>query len=99
MPARRIGIQVAADKIQLAYAALELGNGVGNGHSRRLRQLAHADKILGIQVDHALDEIVVRARPGARDRLVAEVMTHGRSAGREEGEIRAALLLDRKSVV
>src|SRR5205814_6854554 len=32
--ARRIGIQVAADEIQLAYAALELGGAVGDGHSR-----------------------------------------------------------------
>src|SRR5207244_13653958 len=82
VPTRRIGIEVAADEIQLPHAALELCNRVRNGYSGRLRQLAHTDEILGIQVDHAFDEIVVRASPGAGDRLVADVMPHGRGAWR-----------------
>ena len=95
----RIRVQVAADEVQLPDAALELGDRVRDGHSGGLRQLADTDEILRVQVDHALDEVVVGARPGARDGLVAEVMPHGRGARREHGEIRAALLLQPQLVL
>ena len=67
-------------------------------HAGRLRQLADAGEVVGIQVDDAFDEIVAGARPRQRDRLVADVMTHGRGARREQREISAAFALQPKLI-
>ena len=49
--ARRIGVQVAADEAELLDAALELGDAVRGRDAGRLRQLADADEVLGVQRD------------------------------------------------
>ena len=62
-------------------------------HPGRLRQLAHADEIVGIQRDHAMDEIVADAAPIAAGALGADVVRHGRGARRENRDVRAARAL------
>ena len=92
--ARRIGIEVAADEAELAHAALRArATELRDRHAGRLRQLADADEVLGIQIDDALDQVVAGARPGLRDRLVADVMRHRRRARREDRDVGAALAL------
>src|SRR6185437_848789 len=73
--------------------ALELVHGIGDRHSRRLRELTDAGEVFGVEVDDPLDEVVVGAGPGGRHLLIADVMTHRRGAWREEREIAAALSL------
>ena len=55
MPARRIGIEIAADEIELADAALELADAIPRRHARRLRQLADADEILREKLAYAAE--------------------------------------------
>src|SRR5262249_20741952 len=97
--AGRIGIEVAADEAKLVHAALELDDRMLDGHARRLRQLAYADEVLGIEIDDTLDQVVARTRPRLRSRLVADVVRHRRGARREDRDVRTALALDLELVL
>src|SRR5690606_4696412 len=64
---------------------------MGDRHARRLRKLANPDKGLRIQVYDALDQVIAGLGPRTRYRLVALVVRHGGSPGREDRHVRAAL--------
>ncbi len=93
VPARRIGIEVAADEPQLVDAALELGNAILGAHARRLGQLADADEVVGVERAHAADEVVAHARPLEARGFVADVVRHEARPRREERDVGAALAL------
>src|SRR5271155_3938106 len=93
MPAGWIRIQVAADESQFIDAALELRGAVDRRYSRRLRQLADSDEVVGIQAADSMNQIVAGLRPAAAGRLVADMMGHGRRARRENREVGAACTL------
>ncbi len=90
---RRIGIQVAADETELVYAALQLLDAIFGRNAGRLRQLAHADEVTRVQRADAVNQIVALLRPVQAGGRVANMMRHGRSARRKNGDIRAALAL------
>src|SRR5213594_1961367 len=91
---RRIGIQVAADEAELLDAALELGNAVGRRHPRRLRELAHADEVLGKERAHAMDQVVAHLRPVQARGRVADVVPHAGGPRREDRHVGPALALE-----
>ena len=91
--ARRIRVQVAADEAELVDAAFELANAVVRRYARRLRQLADADEVVGIQRADAVDQIVAVLRPVQAGGRVADVMPHPRGARGKDRHIRAALAL------
>ncbi len=93
MPAGRIRIQVAADESQFIDAALELCGTVDRRHSRRLRQLADTDEVVGIQAADSMNQIVAGLRPAAAGRFVADMVGHGRRARRENRQVGAACAL------
>src|SRR4030095_5098228 len=62
-------------------------------------QHADADKHVGVEIDTALDEVVIVPRPGGRDRLVADMMGHGGSARAGDGYDGAALAQQPKLVL
>ena len=76
------------------HTTFQLGGTVGRGDARRLRQLAHPDKILRIQTTDATDEIVADPRPIETRGLVADVMRHGRGARRKDRQVGTALALE-----
>src|SRR5262249_48339012 len=75
-------------------AALELGDGILRRHALRLRQLAHADEILRVERDDAMDEVVADLRPFQADGLVADVVPHAGGPRREDRDVGAALALE-----
>ncbi len=90
---RGIGIEIAADKTELLHAALQLADAAVRRHTRRLRQLAHADEVVRIERADTMDHLVAQLRPGEAHVIVADVMAHPHRARREDGEIGAALAL------
>jgi hypothetical protein len=48
-------------------------------------------KLSGEKIDHALDQVVAAPRPGLADRLVTDVVSHGRGARREDRHVSATL--------
>ena len=90
VPARRVRVQVAADEAQLRHAALQLRDGMGDRHTRRLRQLADAHEVLRKEVHHALDQVVAAPRPGLAHRFVADMVCHGGGARAEDRQVGAA---------
>ena len=93
-----VRVQVAADESHL-HAALELRRGVLRIDARRLRELADADEILGIERNDTRDQIVADLRPFHADAFVADVVPHARGAGREDGQVGAALPLQLELVL
>ena len=93
LAARGIGIEIAADEAEFLHAALELGDDAARIHARRLRQLADADEVLRIQLANAVDELVAVLGPVPARGLVADVMTHGAGARREDRHVGAARAL------
>src|SRR5262249_20524050 len=91
--ARWIRIQVAADHAELGDASLELADAVPWRHARRLRQLADADEVVGIQLAHAMDQIVAAPGPVKARRRIPDVMRHGRRARRKDRDVGPALAL------
>jgi len=61
VPARRVRVQIAADEAELGDAAFELVDGFRDRDAGRLRQLAGADEVLGIEVDDPPDQVVAGA--------------------------------------
>jgi hypothetical protein len=69
--------EIAADEAEFLHAALELGDAIGRGNARRLRQLAHAHEILREHLANAVDQRVAHVGPariptgiGARSQLM-----------------------------
>src|SRR5260370_41520508 len=91
--ARRVGIEMAADEAELRDAAFELADAIGGRRSRRLRQLADTDEILGIEGADAMNQLVADLRPMEAGGGRPDMMGHARCARREDGEVRAALAL------
>ena len=92
--ARRIGIQVAADEPELVDAPRQLPDAVGQRIGRCLRQLAHADEVLRVQVADAVDQIVAVLGPVQARRRVPDVMRHRRRARREDRDVAPPLALE-----
>src|SRR5580658_7630581 len=88
-----IRIEVAAYEPEFRHAAVEFRDRVRDGHARRLGKLAYTDKILGIQVRHALNKIVAGASPALRHRFVADMVRHGGCARGENRDVCASLPL------
>src|SRR5262245_43109199 len=99
--ARRIGIEVAAHETEFLHAAFELSDATIRGYARRLRQLAYADEVVGIERADAVDHLIAQLRPSQAHVVIADVMTHAHGARRKDGEVGTAfaleLELDRKS--
>ena len=92
--AARVRVQVAADEAELPDAALELTDaGVGR-HPGGLRELGDAGEVLGVELGDPVDEVVAVLGPRDAGGLVADVMAHPARAGREDGQVRAALALE-----
>ena len=91
VPAGGVGIEVAADEAQFLHAALELRGAVGRRHARRLRQLADADEVLGIQPADAMDQIVADAATsrGSWSRCRCDAPWRRRAARKWSGPCRA----------
>ena len=92
-PARRIGIEIAADEAEFVHAAFELGNHAARIDARRLRQLADADEVLRVQLADAMDQLVAMLGPVPAGGLVADVMPHGAGARREDRDVGATRAL------
>ena len=92
--ARRIWIEIAPDEAEFHHAPLQFPDAIIRSHARRLRQLAHAHEVLGINHAHAMDHVVARDGPVQAGLRVANVMPHHRRPRRKNGEIRAALALE-----
>src|SRR3984893_9758421 len=92
--ARRIGIEIAADETKLVDAAREFADAILRIDAGRLRQLAHADEIVGIEGGEAVNQVVRNLRPFEAHAFVADVMRHAGRARREDGEAGAALALE-----
>src|SRR5215831_106744 len=69
----RIRVQVTTDKTQLVYAAFELRNRIGRRNAGRLRQLADAHEVFGIETANPEDQVVAMLGPVPASRLVADV--------------------------
>src|SRR5687768_15007119 len=93
MPARRIRIEVASDKSKFIDAALELRNRILRRNSRALRQLAHRDEVLRIEIADAIDQIIAVLGPVLAGGFISDVVAHHGSPRRKDGDIRAALPL------
>ena len=92
--AGRVRVEVAADETQLVDGALQLLHDAPlRRHAGRLRQRARADEAVRVDVADALDHVVVDLGPVAADELAAEVVAHPGGARREDGNVRAALVL------
>src|ERR1700733_621163 len=89
MAARRVRVQIAADESQLLHATLELRGTIHRRGTRRLGQLANSHEVLGIQRAHAINQIVAGPSPALTRGFVADVVSHGRSARRENRKVRA----------
>ena len=94
MAAGRIGIEIAADEAEFLDAAFELADAGLRIDAGRLRQLAHADEIVRIEVADAVDQLVADLRPHQADAGIADVMGHAHRARRKDGQIGAALALE-----
>src|SRR3979490_3037843 len=94
MPARRIGIEIAADEPQLVDAAFKLRDASLNRNTRALRQLTDADEIVRKQIADAMDAVIGKLRPLLTDLEVADMVSHARSARREQRQRSAPLSLD-----
>ena len=94
IPARRIRIEIAADKTELLHAALQLPDAAVRRNAWRLRQLAHADEIVRIERADAIDHLVAQLRPGQAHVVIADVMAHAHGTRGEDGDIGAALTLE-----
>ena len=91
--ARRVRVQVAADETELLHAALQLGDAVGRRHARRLRQLADADEVLGIERAAPVDQVVADLGPVQAGGRVAHVVRHAGRPRREDRDVGAPLAL------
>ena len=91
-PAGWIGVQIAPDEAELLDAALELLGTLPGTHTGRLRQRAHANEAVGIQLHRPVDQIVVDLRPVPADERVAEVMPHGRRHRGKQHDVNPALV-------
>jgi hypothetical protein len=89
----RIGVEIAADKAQLRDAPLKLRGAVRRRHAGRLGQLADSDKVIRIQIDDPVNQIIAYPRPGLARALIADVVRHCRSPRGEDGQVRAPLTL------
>ncbi len=98
MPATRIGVEVAADEAELLDAAAQLADARGKIRLGALRQHAHAGEPLGIELGHAVDQVVAGDRPRLADRLVADMVRH-RARPRREDRVVAAAFLDQAQLV
>ena len=92
-PAGRIGVDVAADEPHLLDAASEFGHRIVEAGPRRLGQLADGSEVLGKEIAHPPDQIVLVLRPELGGVLVADVVGHPRGPGREDREIGTPLPL------
>jgi hypothetical protein len=77
----------------LLDAALELADATIRRHARRLRQLAHADEIVGVERADAMDHLVAQLRPGQTHVVIADMVAHAHGARGEDGDVGAALAL------
>jgi hypothetical protein len=93
IPARRIGIQIAADEAVLQHAAFQLGDAVARRHAGALRQHADTGEVAREQRADPMDQIVARGRPGLAGGRIAEMVTHARGARRKDRQVGAAFLL------
>src|SRR3989338_10274204 len=91
--ARRIGIQVAADKPECFDAQPKLGNAVGRRYTGRLRELANTHEIVRKERADAMDQIVAELGPGQTGLLIAEMVGHLAGNRRKQGEVAAAFSL------
>ena len=96
--AGRVGVQVAADEAHLLDAAAKLGDACPDRGLRALRQLADWHEVCREQVADTPDQVVAMLGPGLRGAGVADMMAHPAGARREDGDVRAAFLLDTKLV-
>jgi hypothetical protein len=90
MAAGRVRVQIATDETQLHHTALQFRGAMDGSHPRRLRQLTHADEVIGIQIHHPVNEIVAGPGPTQAGGLVAHVMRHGGGTRRENRQVRTA---------
>ena len=90
---RGIRIEVAAYESKLFDAALKLADAGGRWNAGRLRKLAHADKILGVQRANPVYELIADTRPGGAGNRIADMMSHRAGYRREDGKVGAALAL------
>ena len=90
---RRVGIQIAADEAQLVDRPLELRDAGARRHARRLRKLAHADEVAGVQGAHAVNQVVALLGPMEARGGVADMMGHRRGPRRKDRDVRPALAL------
>src|SRR5665213_3941112 len=74
--AGRVRVQVDADEAELVYRSLHLRDRVGWRRGRRLRQLGDTDKVLGVEVADAVDDVVGELGPDQAHLLVADVVLH-----------------------
>ena len=75
-------------------APLQLADAGGGRHPGGLRELGDAGEVVGVELGDSVDEIVAVLGPGDTGGLVADVMAHPARAGREDGQVRAALALE-----
>src|SRR5262249_50432080 len=87
------GGQGAAEETEFLYAPPQLGDAVGRGYTRGLRELADAHEALGKQRAHAMDQIVALLRPVQAGRRVADVVPHTGRTRREDGYVGSAFSL------
>ena len=59
----------------------------------RLRQLAYADEIVGIERADTMDHLVAHLRPAQAHVVVADVVTHAHGARRKDRQVGAPLAL------
>ena len=91
--ARRVGVEVNADKPQLIHDALKLGDAVPGRHAGKLRQLADTDEVVRQQRTQAMDQVVADSRPLFAHRFGADVMRHACGTRREDCQVTAAVFL------
>src|SRR5580704_2399221 len=89
----RVWIQIAAYKPELGHATLEFRGTMLRRHAGRLRQLTDPYKVVRIQQTDSVNEVVAGACPALARGFVADVVSHGGGARRENREIRAARAL------
>jgi hypothetical protein len=90
VPARRVRIEIDADKAIVAYAAVDLGNAGLRRHARGLRKHRYARKTVGKEARDAMDEFVTDTRPGRAHLKIANVMRHKTRARRKNRQVRAS---------
>ena len=100
MPTCRVWIDIGADKTKLIDATLELlDDALARSDASGLWQLADADEVLWVEFAHAVDQLIVVARPDHIGVFITHMVVHCDRLGRENRHVDAALFHDAQLIV